>query len=160
MDLALIFVSFKYKNSYPLCCQMHFCPSSWSGLATGVGKQQPLHRGAPSPFGRQSGQPQCTTDRQAGVPLSALLACRPASSPAVQFKSADSCSRYEPNDHGHARIFFLQAHSLGTQADDMLMQIGRLEPRWQKYDLPLGRNKGLQGGPFAVGFHVCCHGTP
>lgn len=37
----------------------------------------------------------------------------------------------------------------------MLMQIGRLELKLQKYDLPLGRtkDKGFQGGPFALGFH-------
>ena len=79
--------------------------------------------------------------RQWRVYPQALLAPRPVPPPAVQFKTADSCSCSQPNDHEHALIFFLQAHFLGNQADDVLMQIGRLELKVQKLDLPCGRTK-------------------
>lgn len=83
---------------------------------------------------------------------------RPLSSPAVQLKTADSCSWYQPNDQEHSLIFFfLQAHFLGNQADNMLMWIGRLELKRQKEKntgLPLGRNKGqkISRWPCSCGF--------
>lgn len=91
------------------------------------------------------------------VSLSVLQAPGPVSSPAVPFGTADSCSWYKPNDHEHA----LQAHFLGNQADDMLMQIGRLELKLQKYICHLegSKDKRLQGGPIVLGFHFCCDGT-
>lgn len=97
--------------------------------------------------------------RQWRVYPQALLAPRPVPSPAVQLKPADSCSCSQPNDHERALIFFLQAHFLGNQADDVLMQIGRLELKGQKLDLPCGRTKDKRNFQAALLPWVSISGT-
>lgn len=101
-----------------------------------MGVQEPgaSEPGAPQPLGQVvSGAPgQQGPPKRWPAALCSLLARGPASCLAVQIKPADSCSRYKPNDHERALIFFLQAHFLGNQAHDMLIQIGRLELKRQK----------------------------
>lgn len=146
--LILIFVSFKYKNSYISTVKRITCSHSWSVLGKGARQVQMweteefLRCAVPTPLtgrggGRMSGSGAVVDPSQAGTgEFSCALWCLQACFfLAVQFKTADSCSWDKLNNHEYALIFFLQVHFVGNQAGDTLMQIDRLELKLQEYTI-------------------------